>query len=110
MRLSEVQEELSLELLVGSAQTEVTGGYTSDLLSDVMAHADEGDVLITIQAHTNTVAVASNVDAPAIIVCNSRPVPDEMLAAATEHGITLARTPYNQFEISGKLYARLTAP
>ena len=35
---------------------ELAGGYTSDLLSDVMANLKEGQVLITIQAHKNTIA------------------------------------------------------
>ena len=106
MQLREIREELGLELLAGSDETEITGGYTSDLLSDVMAHAEEGDAIITIQAHTNTVAVATNVEAPAIIVCNARPVPDEMIASAREHGVTLCRTELNQFEVSGRLYPR----
>ncbi|MFW5745408.1 MAG: hypothetical protein ACOC2D_19205 [Spirochaetota bacterium] len=106
MYLSEVREELDLELLAGSDSAEVTGGYTSDLLSDVMAHAEEGDVIITIQAHTNTVAVATNVEAPAIIICNARPVPEEMLASAREHGVALWRTGLNQFQVSGRLYPR----
>ncbi|MDR2028056.1 MAG: hypothetical protein LBP93_00815, partial [Treponema sp.] len=37
----------------------LSGAYTSDLLSDVMANAKEGGALITIQAHKNTVAVAT---------------------------------------------------
>jgi len=94
-------------VLVGSLDCEIEGGYTSDLLSDVMAHAEEGSVLITIQAHNNTIAVASHVDAPAVIICNSRPIPDEMRAAATEHEVVLCRTPLNQYEVSGRLYARL---
>lgn len=107
MRLSELQAELELELLCGTSETEITGGYTSDLLSDVMAHAEDGDALITIQAHNNTVAVASHVGLPAIVICNARPVADEMLAAARENEITICRTSLNQFEVSGRLYARL---
>ena len=37
---------------------EIQNGYTSDLLSDVMGNAPEDSVLITIQAHKNTIAVA----------------------------------------------------
>jgi hypothetical protein len=107
MQLRDVQADLSLELIVGSLDCEITGGYTSDLLSDVMAHAEEGDALVTIQAHNNTVAVASHVDAPAVIICNSRPIPDEMIAAAKEHEVVLCRTDLNQFQVSGRLYARL---
>ncbi len=107
MRLSEIRDELGLEILLGSPECEITGAYTSDLLSDVMAHADEGDVLITIQAHNNTVAVASHVDAPAIIICNSRPIPESMTEAAQEHGIVLCRTELNQFQVSGIIYSAL---
>jgi hypothetical protein len=107
MTLREIAADLGLELLSGSMDTEISGGYTSDLLSDVMAHADEGCALITIQAHTNTVAVASHADLPAIIVCNERPVSEDMLAAAVENRITICRTTLTQFQASGKLFARL---
>ena len=107
MRLRDIRDELDLEILAGDQECEITGAYTSDLLSDVMAHAEEGDALITIQAHTNTVAVASHVESPAIIICNARPIPDAMIGAAREHGIAVCRTPLNQYEVSGRLFARL---
>ena len=80
------------------------GAYTSDLLSDVMAHAREGGALITIQAHKNTVAVATLVNVNVIIICNSRPIPEDMLAAAKDEGIAILRSKENQFTVSGKLY------
>jgi len=49
-----------------SDDTQVSGVYTSDLLSDVMAHAKDGQALVTIQAHKNTVAVATLVGLPLI--------------------------------------------
>jgi len=78
----------------------VLGGYTSDLLSDVMAHADEGSVLITIQAHKNTVAVSSLAGVSTIIVCNNRSATDDMLEAAREQGIAVFQTADNQFRTS----------
>ncbi len=36
------------------ARARSCGGYVSDLLSDVMAHAQDGDVWITMQRHVNT--------------------------------------------------------
>jgi len=86
---------------------DLSGAYTSDLLSDVMAHARDGGALITIQAHKNTVAVATLVDIAVIIICNSRPIPDDMLDAAKEEGIALLLTKENQFTVSGKLYRLL---
>ena len=87
----------------------VLDGYTSDLLSDVMTHAKEGAVLITIQAHKNTVAVCSLVGAVAMVICNNRPADDEMLAAAAREGIAVFRTPANQFQTSA-LIARHLQP
>lgn len=78
----------------------IVSAYTSDLLSDVMAHAEEGSVLITIQGHKNSVAVATLVGIRAILVCNAREIPDDMLAAATREGVAVLRTARNQFEAS----------
>jgi hypothetical protein len=83
---------------------ELTGAYTSDLLSDVMAHAKDGGALITIQAHKNTVAVATLVNISVLIICNSRPLPEDMLEAAKDEGVAVIRTTENQFTVSGKLY------
>ena len=85
---------------------ELSGAYTSDLLSDVLANS-KSNVLITIQAHINTVAVATVVNIAAIIICNSRPVPEDMLTAAKEHGIAILLSRENQFVVSGKLYSLL---
>jgi hypothetical protein len=87
--------------------TELTGAYTGDLLSDVMANAKEGGALITIQAHKNTVAVATLVNISVIFVCNSRPIPEDMLQAARDEGIAVFKTGENQFTLSGKLWELL---
>ncbi|MFQ3546698.1 MAG: hypothetical protein SNJ56_00005 [Termitinemataceae bacterium] len=86
---------------------ELEGAYTSDLLSDVMANAKSGGALITIQAHKNTVAVATLVNITVLIICNSRPVPDDMIEAARDEGVAVFRTRENQFVTSGRLFALL---
>ena len=88
---------------------ELKGAYTSDLLSDVMANAKDGGALITIQAHKNTVAVSTLVNISVIVICNSRPLPDDMLEAAKDEGIAVIRTKENQFTVSGKLWELLKA-
>ena len=85
----------------------LTGAYTSDLLSDVMAHAKDGGALITIQAHKNTVAVASLVNISCVIICNNRPIPEDMLEAAKDEGIAVLLIKDNQFAVSGKLWELL---
>jgi serine kinase of HPr protein (carbohydrate metabolism regulator) len=86
---------------------DLSGAYTSDLLSDVMANAKEGGGLITIQAHKNTVAVATLVNIACIIICNNRPLPEDMLEAAKDEGIAVLLTKENQYTVSGKVWVML---
>ena len=105
MKIKEVAAALNAEICQGEFEdVEVSGAYTSDLLSDVMANAKDGGALITIQAHKNTVAVAELVNITVIVICNSRPLPDDMLEAAKDEGIAIIRVKENQFTVSGKLW------
>jgi hypothetical protein len=108
MKIREAAAMLGAELLQDQFEdSELSGAYTSDLLSDVMANARDGGALITIQAHKNTVAVATLVNISLIILCNNRPIQDDMLEAAKDEGIAVIRTKENQFTVSGRLYAAL---
>ncbi len=101
MKISDIQDLEVFTCVQGEySNIELTGGYTSDLLSDVMGNADEGSVLITIQAHKNTIAVCSLAGVAAIIICNDRAVPDEMLDAAANENIAIFQTAENQFKTS----------
>lgn len=103
MKISEL-EALGFACLQNQFEdTELVGGYTSDLLSDVMANLKEGQVLITIQAHKNTIAVASLSGAAAVIFCHGRSAADDLVEAAANEGIALFSTPDNQFEASVKV-------
>lgn len=106
MKISQLADKLGLETLQERYEDrEITGAYTSDLLSDVMANADDADLIITIQSHANTIAVASLVGAAVILVCNDRPVPDDMIDVAKREEIGILRSGENQFLISGRVYA-----
>lgn len=97
-------------IIIPNAPAPVTTGYTSDLLSDVMGNAPDQSVLITIQGHKNTVAVASLVGISAIILCNGRSAPDDMQAAAEKEQIAIFSTSDNQFAVSYKLARALQLP
>jgi serine kinase of HPr protein (carbohydrate metabolism regulator) len=105
MTIREAAAALGAEILHDEFEdSDLTGAYTSDLLSDVMANAKDGGAFITIQAHKNSVAVATLVNISVIIICNSRPIPEDMLAAAKDEGIAVLLTKENQFTVSGKLF------
>ncbi len=108
MKISDLSDTFGFEAIFpAEGTTAIVDAYTSDLLSDVMAKALEGSALITIQAHKNTIAVASLIGIRAIIICNERPVPDDMIQAAQDEEIAIFRTNRTQFEVSGLLYREL---
>ena len=111
MLISELAQSIGLEVAQGGyADREISTGYSSDLLSDVMANAKADGVLVTVQAHKNAVAVASLVGLAAIVVCNSRPLPDDMVEAARSEGLALFKSPETAFEVSGRLWTMLRRP
>lgn len=100
MKISDILKIPFVKTVDKISDDEITCAYTSDLLSDVLANAKEDSVLITIQAHKNTVAVAGIVGANAIIICNSKEVPQDMTTAAADTKTTLFISEKNQFETS----------
>jgi len=82
----------------------VTGAYVSDLLSDVLGNAKEGEVWITIQSHLNVIAIATLKDMAAILLpCGKKP-DKQVVAKANEEGILLLGSNDTTFELAGKLY------
>jgi len=105
MTIKEIAAVLDAEICQDEFEDKpVTGAYTSDLLSDVMANAHDSGALITIQAHKNTVAVATLAGVSVIVICNSRPIPPDMTEAAKDEEIAIIRTKENQFTVSGKIW------
>jgi predicted transcriptional regulator len=109
MKINDLAAALNMKVICpGKEDAEVTCGYTSDLLSDVMANAEEGCALITIQAHVNTVAVSSLAGAAAVIICHGRAVPDDMAEAARREGVAVLQTEHNQFITSHLVHSQLS--
>ena len=100
MTLDEVREKTRGETAVEVPGVSCSCVYTGDLLSDVMGHAGEGAVLVTVQNHLNTIAVATLVGAEIIVICHNRPVPPDMAEAAAREGVAIVRTPLSQYACS----------
>jgi len=107
VKLIELIQELSLDVrsAKGSLQREVTGGYASDLLSDVIAHGEEGNLWITLQLHQNIVAVASMKDLAGIVLVNGREPEQETIEKAEAENVPIMVTEMPTFELVGRLYA-----
>ena len=106
MKLKEIIEKLGLRIDAVEEESgrEVTGGYASDLLSDVMANSRAGDVWITLQVHPNIIAVAALKELAAIIIVQGKKPDSETIAKAQSEHIPLLVTELHTFEISGRLY------
>jgi hypothetical protein len=105
MLLSEIAGKLGLKALSEFEDVDVTGGFVSDLLSDVVGHAQAGNVLVTVQVHKNVAAVASLVNLGAVIIAEGRQPSEDMLGAARSEGVNLFSADECSFDIVGKLYA-----
>ncbi len=104
MKIKDILNEMKLEVLNIGKDSEIRGGYSSDLLSNVMANAKEGDIWITVQKHMNIIAVAQLKKIPAILIANGGTPSEEVLKKAKEEGITILSSKEGAFELSGKLY------
>jgi predicted transcriptional regulator len=110
MQVKDIITILQLNVFGGSQgiDREITGGYTSDLLSDVMGHADNGKLWITLQTHKNVIAIASLKELAAVLLIKGNEPDADMLAQAEDEGIPVLGTNEEAFEISGKLFNLLT--
>ena len=110
MTLEELVEHLELKLVTKGAipKRKVEGGYASDLLSWVMAHAKENDVWITIQSHQNIVAVASLLNLSAIIIAEGAKIDENTITKAEEKNIPIFHSKMSTYKLCGILYNLLS--
>ena len=102
--LKDIVEKLNLKIVSGDLNKEVSGGYSSDLLSDVIANAEKDNIWITLQIHVNIVAVANLKELAGIILVNGRQPEEATLNKAKQENILIMLTELSTFEIVGKLY------
>lgn len=111
MKLRNIISKLNLNVITAKEKLdiEVSGGYTSDLLSDVIANSKERNLWITLQTHQNIIAVSKLKDLAGIIIVNNRKPDEETLKKAEEENIPLMTTEGTSFNISGKLYELISS-
>jgi hypothetical protein len=105
MTLQDIIDQLALTpLTTGDFTVTPTGGYTSDLLSCVMAGAKRGAIWVTLQAHTNIVAVAALLEMSAVIITEGAQPDQATLDKAQHEGIILFSTDKFTYEVVGRLW------
>ncbi|MDR2408019.1 MAG: serine kinase [Bacteroidales bacterium] len=106
MKVKELIEKANLKVFSAEKglDNDITGGYTSDLLSDVMGHAEAGNVWITLQTHKNIMAIASLKELAAIVLVKGYEPNEDTLLQSIEENIPILGTDAETFEISGIIY------
>jgi hypothetical protein len=111
MDVETIAKELNLKVRSASdrLKNNVTGGYTGDLLSDVMANSHAGDIWITRQVHQNIVAIATLKEHAGIILVNSCEPAKETLEKAIQENVPILVSSLPAFELTGKIYSLLAS-
>jgi predicted transcriptional regulator len=109
MKVSDIVEKLRLTVFGGEKglTNDVSGGYVSDLLSDVMGNAGEGNLWVTLQTHNNVMAVASLRDLAGVILVKGLTPGEDTLAQSNRESIPLMGSDQESFELAGRLYELL---
>ncbi|HAR98217.1 MAG TPA: hypothetical protein DCS11_04845 [Syntrophus sp. (in: bacteria)] len=106
MILREIKDLLDAEVLVGEDQMdmEVKTAFGADLMSDVLAFAQSGSLLLTGLTNPQVIRTADVLDIAAIIIVRGkRPSPDTVQLAG-DLGIPILVTRFILFETAGRLY------
>ena len=106
MKVQELVEKLNLKVLSGEKglEREIDGCYISDLLSDVMGNAMEGNIWITLQTHKNVMAVASLKEMSCIILVKNLMPNDETIEQSNDEDLPILQTSLPTYEIAGQVY------
>jgi hypothetical protein len=107
LELASIVTLLNLKVYSGGDQLtrSVLGGYTGDLLSDVMGNSKEGDIWVTRQVHQNIIAVASLKEHAGIILVHGAEPAKDTLDKAIRENIPLMVSEQSGFEVVGQIYA-----
>ena len=108
MTLREIQEILQADILVGEdlLDMEVKTAFGADLMSDVLAFAKSGSLLITGLTNPQVIRTADILDIAAIIMVRGKVPSPEAIELAREIPIPVLSTKLILFETAGRLYEK----
>ena len=104
MKLHDLAQKLELKLLTHAFDKDVSGVYISDMVSDVIANAKAGDVLVTLQIHNNVIAAANLVEICGIVVTQGKTPTESVIKMAEKAEIPIYSTTLNRWQIATRLY------
>lgn len=105
--IGHLADSLSLRPLVEPVPEEIDirGCYIGDLLSNVMAQAQPGDLWLTVMTNPNIVAVTQLLGLAGIVILEGHKPMDEALERAGKEGIMIFSSDDSAYNLAGRLKA-----
>lgn len=104
MKLEIVVQKLNLKQINELAPVEVSSGYASDLLSDVLARAKNGALWVTNHKHANIIGVAVMLNLAGVVIAGGVEPDPGTVEKAKEEKVSLLTTEMTLYEAVGKMY------
>jgi serine kinase of HPr protein (carbohydrate metabolism regulator) len=106
MNVKDLCEKMDMQIKGGEKglNKEVKGVYSCDLLSWVMAHGKNKDAWVTIQTHSNTIAVASLLEMSCIIIPENAEIEEETIKRADDEEIPILSSSLSSYEICYRIH------
>ncbi len=106
MQLGQIVSALGCEVLSGQQRLdlEINAGFAADLMSDVLAFAERGGLLITGLTSAQSVHTAEIADLDAILLVGEKRPTEEAVVIARRRDLPLLVTSLGMFEACGVLY------
>ena len=107
MKIKEIAELVGGEIVGAPSddEYEVVKAFASDLMSDVLRFSMDETVLITGLCNNQTMRTSEMADLRVVLIGRDKQPDAEMLELAADSGITIIKSKYSIFKISGSLYA-----
>ena len=108
MTIRKIAELLNATVLVSDEELlnkEVESAFGSDMMSDVLAYAEEGCVLLSGLVNPQVIRTAHMMDIPCIVFVRGKKPAKEILTLAEESHIVVLVTERKMYHACGRLYA-----
>ena len=109
MKLREIAQSISAEVLFGEElldTIEIQCAYGADLMSDVLAFALPGTLLLTGLTNIQIVRTAQMLDLPAVVFVRGKRPQDPAIQLASQIGMPVLLCPLSMFEACGILFQK----
>lgn len=100
MKVKQILEMVPFKLIAGheGVEADIVGVYISDLLSDVMGKTQPNQLWLTIQGHSNIVAVAALKELSAILITGDNQADPLTIEKANQENVPILTTSLTSYE------------